>query len=220
MDLRIGRTDSGGSFWTVMADIAMVMFMILVIYIVAQYLRSFERVFVAERLETLQDSVATAVRERLSEEFQPSVVIETRSPDEQRFTFSADVLFAVCRHDIQQRGRELLLQVGEVLLQRASYFEAIQVDGHTDVQQPRSQRRPDLCPYPSNWELSSSRATSVVRLFADEIGIESERLSARGWAQFHPVSEDLRLNRRIEVTLRYDRAAIERELRSDSLAGS
>jgi chemotaxis protein MotB len=59
--------------------------------------------------------------------------------------------------------------------------------------------------FPSNWELSAARATTVVR-FLQEAGIEPERLIATGRAQYAPVApnddpEGRQKNRRIEITL-------------------
>ncbi len=76
---------------------------------------------------------------------------------------------------------------------------AIEVVGHTDnvpIKTPR---------YPSNWELSSARACSVVRLFIRE-GLESGRLTAAGVADNSPLvpndnPEDRAKNRRVTVTI-------------------
>jgi flagellar motor protein MotB len=210
VDLRLGSSDEKGSYWTVMADIAIAMFIVLVLYIIAQYLRDFERIAIAERLEARQDSVQLLVLGSLSDDFAEGVRIESVSPDAQRITFSADVLFAVCRDDLRPRGTQLLREVGSALSGVQGYFAAIQVDGHTDVI-PIATR--GGCPYESNWELSSARATTVVRLFTEQAAITPERLSAVGWSEFHPVdSLALDPNRRIEVTLRYDREAVRREL--------
>ena len=75
----------------------------------------------------------------------------------------------------------------------------LQVEGHTD-------RRPiSTAQFPSNWELSTARAMSVVR-FAIEQGIPPSRLSAAGFADQQPLDpgtteEGYRHNRRIELKL-------------------
>ena len=75
----------------------------------------------------------------------------------------------------------------------------LRVDGHTDS------RPINTAQYPSNWELSSARAQSVVR-FLIEQGIPPNRLAAAGFSQYQPIeqgtSEDaMRKNRRIELKL-------------------
>ena len=75
----------------------------------------------------------------------------------------------------------------------------IQVEGHTD-------KRPINTPrYPSNWELSTARANSVLKLLL-ELGFPPNRLSAAGYGEFYPISdgetkESLQQNRRIELKL-------------------
>src|SRR5262249_33277847 len=76
---------------------------------------------------------------------------------------------------------------------------ALQVDGHTDVRPIAS------AAFPSNWELSSARATTVVKYLISR-GVSPRRLVAAGYGEFQPledgVSEDvLRRNRRIELKL-------------------
>jgi chemotaxis protein MotB len=75
----------------------------------------------------------------------------------------------------------------------------LRVDGHTD-------RRPISTPaYPSNWELSTGRAISVVRFFIDQ-GIPAAHLVAAGFGEYQPLdagSDEVayRRNRRIELKL-------------------
>ena len=59
--------------------------------------------------------------------------------------------------------------------------------------------------YPSNWELSTARANSVLKLLLD-LGFAPNRLSAAGYGEFYPIaegddSEILQQNRRIELKL-------------------
>jgi chemotaxis protein MotB len=77
---------------------------------------------------------------------------------------------------------------------------AIEVDGYTN------QLHVSTYPYPSGWELSSARASAVVRfLIAD--GLHEERLSAVGYSDQHPLyppsdPRAVTLNRRVEVVVR------------------
>lgn len=76
----------------------------------------------------------------------------------------------------------------------------VRVEGHTDNLPISSEQ------FPSNWELSSGRATSVVRYLIRE-GIPPERLSAEGFAFYKPITsnataEGRTLNRRIEIVFK------------------
>ncbi len=121
-----------------------------------------------------------------------------------RFVFQSEVLFPSGSADLQPEGQRQLGQLAVTLQDVARRIPAeinwvLQVDGHTD-------RRPiATSQFPSNWELSSARAISVVKFLISR-GIAPDRLSATGFGEFHPldVREDeigFRRNRRIELKL-------------------
>lgn len=92
-------------------------------------------------------------------------------------------------------------QYGQVLKALANVLKddqhAIRVEGHTD-NVPIS-----TASFPSNWELSAARASSVVRLFADN-GIDESRLVAVGYGSTRPVAsndtaEGRMRNRRVQL---------------------
>jgi chemotaxis protein MotB len=108
-----------------------------------------------------------------------------------------DILFPSGSATLSAEGVRTLRQVGAVLagLEGRSF----QVEGHTD-NVPISTDR-----FPSNWELSSARALSVVRILIDA-GVAPERLSGAGYGEYQPVAsnddrEGRRLNRRIEIVM-------------------
>ena len=75
----------------------------------------------------------------------------------------------------------------------------IMVEGHTDKKPIQTIR------YPSNWELSSARANTVLKLLLD-LGFPPNRLASAGYGEFYPISNgetesDLQQNRRIELKL-------------------
>jgi chemotaxis protein MotB len=76
----------------------------------------------------------------------------------------------------------------------------IRIEGHTDdVPIHNSQ-------YTSNWELSTARSTEMIRLLIQKYGFDPQRLSAGGYAQFHPVASNASaagraLNRRVDVVI-------------------
>ncbi len=78
----------------------------------------------------------------------------------------------------------------------------IRVEGHTD-------NTPiNTAAFPSNWELSSSRALNVVKFLANRAGIDPSRLSAVGYGEFRPLvandsPSNRQKNRRIEIYVEY-----------------
>ena len=121
-----------------------------------------------------------------------------------RFVFQSEVLFAPGSAELSDDAKKQLAPVIATLKEVSAKIPPeiswmLRVDGHTD-------RRPISNPqFPSNWELSTARAISVVR-FAIEEGIPAARLSAAGFADKQPIDpksgEDAyRRNRRIELKL-------------------
>ncbi len=109
---------------------------------------------------------------------------------------NASALFNQGEADIQPEAKKTLADAAKVL---AENDFAIEVEGHTD-NMPISTAR-----FPSNWELSSARASSVVRLFIDQ-GIVAKRLKAVGEADNQPVvpndtPENRARNRRVTITV-------------------
>ena len=104
------------------------------------------------------------------------------------------------RATLKETGKQLLAKVAESL--KGYEDKAIRIVGHTD-NVPITKGLQKV--FPSNWELSAARATTVVR-FLQDTGIAPERLVATGRAEYAPVApndsaEGRQKNRRIEITL-------------------
>jgi chemotaxis protein MotB len=104
------------------------------------------------------------------------------------------------RANLKDTGKQVLHKVAESL--KGYEDKAIRIVGHTD-NVPITKGLQKV--FPSNWELSAARATTVVRFLQDS-GIAPERLVATGRAEYAPVSpndttEGRQKNRRIEITL-------------------
>ena len=111
------------------------------------------------------------------------------------------ILFDSGSATIKPAGHKVLKTVGDILMTVTD--KQIRIDGHTD-NVPISARLQDR--FKTNWELSTARATSVVRYLIDEGGVSPELLTAAGHADTQPVasndSESGRSqNRRIEIAL-------------------
>ena len=112
-----------------------------------------------------------------------------------------EILFDSGSARVKARGTDVLRRVGETL--KAGADKAIVIEGHTD-NVPLREELTRL--FATNWELSTARATSVVRYLQDRVGIQAGRLSAAGFGPYRPVDtndtpEGRRRNRRIEIKL-------------------
>jgi len=121
-----------------------------------------------------------------------------------RFVFQSELLFATGSASLGDQGRAQVRRLANTLTELGQKIPpdidwVLRVDGHTD-------RRPIKSPeFPSNWELSTSRALAIVK-YMIELGIEPKRLAATGFGEFHPLDDrDNELayarNRRIELKL-------------------
>lgn len=111
------------------------------------------------------------------------------------------VLFDSGQAQVKPAGLKVLKQVSGVLNKITD--KQIRIEGHTD-NVPISAKLKER--FQSNWELSTARATSVVRYLIDHGGVDRQFLSAVGYADTHPIasneSEEGRTsNRRIEIIL-------------------
>jgi chemotaxis protein MotB len=112
---------------------------------------------------------------------------------------NASVLFKSAQAVLQPESVRALSAVARVL---ASTDNAIEIEGHTDIERIATTQ------FPSNWELSGARASSVVRLFIDS-GVAPQRLIAVGFSDTRPVDnneapEGRARNRRVTVMIRPD----------------
>ncbi|MCF8473746.1 MAG: peptidoglycan -binding protein [Emcibacter sp.] len=121
-----------------------------------------------------------------------------------RFVFQSEVLFASASAVLGIEGQQEMTKLATALKEISATIPkninwVLRVDGHTDILPIRTQQ------FPSNWDLSTARALSVVKFLISQ-GIEPERLAATGFGQFHPLDtsnteEALKKNRRIEMQL-------------------
>ncbi len=119
-----------------------------------------------------------------------------------RFVFQSELLFSSGSADLDPSGQLQLMQLADTLKQLIPQIPdelnwVLRVDGHTDKVPIYNLR------FPSNWELSTARATSVVKFLISQ-GIPANRLAAAGFGEFNPVDtgetpEALARNRRIEI---------------------
>ncbi|MUK86814.1 flagellar motor protein MotB [Ornithinibacillus sp. L9] len=107
------------------------------------------------------------------------------------------ILFDFGEAEIIDTAVPFLNKVGALL---SSIPNHIRVEGHTDTVPVSSYR------YPSNWELSGARASSVVRYLVDENELDQTRFSITGFGETRPVvpnnsDENRSKNRRVEIVI-------------------
>ncbi|WP_334109539.1 OmpA/MotB family protein [Thermodesulfitimonas autotrophica] len=89
------------------------------------------------------------------------------------------VLFPLGSAELTPQAREIVRKVGQILLTTDNY---IRVEGHTCDLPIHTAR------FPSNWELSVARATSVVEELLHAVHFPPERLAASGYAEYRPIA--------------------------------
>jgi chemotaxis protein MotB len=141
-------------------------------------------------------AIVSDVNRAISPLLKSGQVMVTQSEHGIKIDINASALFNQGDARLLGDASETLTEVAKVLKNGS---QAIEVEGHTDdvpIKTPQ---------FPSNWELSSARASSVVRLFIDN-GVDAKRLSAVGYADNHPLQpndtpEGRALNRRVTVII-------------------
>lgn len=174
-----------------------------------------------ERLQTEESEKARLERERAEKEAEIQRLTRTREELDRAFQAEVQkgdirikqvrdrltinmvdrVLFDSGQAQVKPAGLKVLKQVSDVL--RTVTDKQIRIEGHTDNVPIGSKIK---ARFPTNWELSTARATSVVRYLIEQGGVNRGYLSAIGYADNRPVvandsEEGRQANRRIEIVL-------------------
>lgn len=115
--------------------------------------------------------------------------------------FMDRVLFDPGKAELKPEAKEILDTVAEILQRDEFKDKAIKVEGHADTT-PVSPKDG----FPTNWELSTARATNVLRYLVEQKGIEGERISASGYSYYRPIApndtkENKAKNRRVDIVI-------------------
>lgn len=111
------------------------------------------------------------------------------------------VLFDSGEAVLKPEGEAVLMKIADVLAQYPK--RQIHVIGHTDNIPIRASARDR---FPSNWELSTARATAAVRFLQEQAAVDPQQLGAVGYGEFQPVADNSTTegrakNRRIAVVV-------------------
>ncbi|HQU61582.1 MAG: flagellar motor protein MotD [Nitrosomonas sp.] len=148
-----------------------------------------------ERKETMQ-SMAKDILRALSPLIEDGSVTVTQSAIGITVEINASVLFSPGEAFLAENSIEALRAVATVIQE---HNHEIHVEGHTDNIPIQTVN------FPSNWELSTARASSVIRLFIEN-GVDAARLTAIGYGENRPVdsnetSEGRKRNRRVSIMI-------------------
>jgi chemotaxis protein MotB len=152
----------------------------------------------------------------MNQEIKKGEITITQLKDKLSVNLVEKILFDSGSAEIKKDGKKVLDRVAEILATVPD--KQVRVAGHTD-NVPIGYRIKDR--FPTNWELSTARATTVARYLQDK-GIDPNVLSAAGYSEYRPVApndtdENKAKNRRIEIDLipkEVDKAAIQETTKS------
>jgi chemotaxis protein MotB len=111
------------------------------------------------------------------------------------------ILFRLGEATLTPQGEKVLTKVGEGL--KKVEGKMVRVVGHTDTVPIHKDY---LDKFPSNWELSAARASTVVRYFQDKSGLDPKGMEAVGRSFYQPAApndtvKNRALNRRVEILI-------------------
>jgi chemotaxis protein MotB len=156
-------------------------------------------------LETDLEAIRAAVNFGTASIGRAGEIVVSQDEDRIVIRLADNLLFPPASADIRSSALPLLAIVASALL---GVDQEIRVEGHTDNVPVNTER------YPSNWELSSARATAVLRYLAETGEVPAGRVFAAGYGEFRPVATNLTpegrgVNRRADIVVLYPSAQID-----------
>ncbi len=111
--------------------------------------------------------------------------------------FLDNVLFPSGSAELKAESKEIIDMLSDVVKKNNN---SVRVEGHTDNIPIRTGK------FPSNWELSTTRAVNVVKYFIEIKGIAPDKLSAAGYGEYHPIEKNdnaggREKNRRVDIVI-------------------
>ncbi len=164
----------------------------------AKRLKNFQNMIQAQKdvMNKLKSSIADALMNYKTDEL--SVYIKDGNV---YVSLEEKLLFKSGSDIVDPKGKEALKTLANVL--NSTKDVTVMIEGHTDNVPIKTKLFKD------NWDLSTARATSILRILTTDYGFDSNRITASGRGQFHPVktnetAEGRASNRRTEIILSPD----------------
>lgn len=164
-----------------------------------------ERLLQLETVLQRQDSIVTALRDKVSEAlfgFEGEGLTVEQKDGKVYLSLEEKLLFESGSWQVENRGREAITKIAQVLEKNPDI--RVMIEGHTDNVPYRGSGQ-----IKDNWDLSVKRATSIVRIIINKSKVDPARLTAAGRSKYVPLAtndtaEGRRKNRRTEIILTPD----------------
>lgn len=143
------------------------------------------------------DDIRTELEKALWPEIKRNEVLLHMEPDGLVVSLREIGFFDSGAAVIKPGAEKAFARVAAILREHAC---AVRIEGHTDTVPIHTPQ------FASNWELSTARATEIVKSLTEEYGVPSTSLSAAGYGEFHPVADNAtakgrQLNRRVDLVI-------------------
>lgn len=150
----------------------------------------------SQQLEQLKEQLESYL-EQNNLEASVQLVLEARGL---LLRFKDNVLFDPGKADLKPQALQILTFLADALNSAEFADRYIRVEGHTDNVPINTDR------FPSNWELSAGRASSVIRYYIENQQFRPDRFTAAGYGEYYPVgdngtAEGRALNRRVDIVV-------------------
>lgn len=115
--------------------------------------------------------------------------------------FMDNVLFDSGKADLKPESVKILKSIAEILNREEFQDKLIKIEGHTDTDPIIYSKK-----FPTNWELSATRAINVLRYLVERENIDGSRVSSSGYSFYRPIapndtSENKQKNRRVDIVI-------------------
>lgn len=153
-----------------------------------------------KELASIKEAYESLMQE-MKQEIDMGDIKITQALDRLSVNMVEKILFDSGKAEIKPEGLKVIERVGRIL--KGITDKQIRIEGYTDNVKIGAKIREK---YPTNWELSTARATNVVRYLQDKVGIVPKLLSAAGYGEYKPIAsndtaEGRAQNRRMEIVL-------------------
>jgi chemotaxis protein MotB len=147
------------------------------------------------------EQLRAELKEKLQEQISENQVLLQKVEGLTIITLGEESLFGSGLADLTQSGAQTISTIAEALTDYPGYH--MRIEGHTDSKPVSKSLK---AKFASNWELSTARATAVVRYMIYGLHVDPLRLSAAGYAQYRPMvdnstKEGRAANRRIRAVI-------------------